>query len=68
MGKILSLTIGAVVAIIGFVLLVMWRYEFLFFLRGIIPVVLILGGVISVIAGMSEFKDTVKADATKKEK
>ncbi|MBU0571748.1 MAG: hypothetical protein KJ995_05250 [Candidatus Omnitrophica bacterium] len=67
MGKILGLAIGAVAAVIGLILLAMWWYEFLFLLRGIIPSVLILGGVISVIAGISEFRDTAKADKTKKE-
>jgi succinate-acetate transporter protein len=67
MGKILSLAIGAVVAIVGFILLAMWWKEFLFLLRVIIPVVLIFGGVISIIAGISEFKDTAKAEETKKE-
>ncbi len=67
MGKILSLAVGSIVALIGLILLAMWWNEFLFLLRGIIPAVLILGGVISVIAGISEFKDTAKAGETKKE-
>ena len=67
MGKILSLVIGAVVAFIGLILMAMWRYEFLFLLRGIIPVVFIFGGIISVIAGISEVKDAFKAGEKKKE-
>ena len=67
MGKILSLVIGIVVTIVGFILLAMWWKEFIFLLRIIIPVVMILGGVISIIAGMSEFKDTHKAEEIKKE-
>ena len=67
MGKILSLVIGAVVALIGLILMAMWRYEFLFLLRGIIPVVFIFGGVISVISGISEVKDASKAGEKKKE-
>ena len=67
MGKILSLAIGGVITIVGLILLAMWWKEFLFLLRTIIPVVLILGGVISIIAGISEFKDTHKAEETKKE-
>ena len=60
MGKVLSLLIGAVVAILGLILLIAWWYEFLFILRGCIPVMLIFGGVIAVIAGLSELKDVLK--------
>ena len=61
MGKILSLLIGAVVAIIGLILLIAWWYEFLFLLRGCIPAMLILGGVVAVVAGFSELKDVLKS-------
>ena len=60
MGKVLSLLIGAIVMIVGLILLVAWWFELLFVLRGIIPVMLILGGVVAVIAGFSEFKDVLK--------
>ncbi|NQU95097.1 MAG: hypothetical protein HQ549_02525 [Candidatus Omnitrophica bacterium] len=61
MGKFLGVTIGVVVAFIGLVLLIAWWYEFLFILRGVIPVLLIFGGGIALIAGLSELKDTLKA-------
>ena len=61
MGKILSLLIGAVLAVVGLVLLIQWRYELLFVIRGILPGILILGGAIAVIAGFSELKDVVKS-------
>ena len=60
MSKVLSLLIGAVVAIVGLILLIAWWYEFLFLLRGCIPVVLLVGGVIGVVAGISEFKEVLK--------
>ena len=60
MGKVLSLLIGAVVAIIGLILLIAWWYEFLFILRGCIPVLLLLGGAVAVVAGLSELKDVLK--------
>jgi hypothetical protein len=60
MGKVLSLLIGAVVAILGLILLIAWWYEFMFLLRGCIPVMLIFGGVIAVVAGLSELKDVLK--------
>ena len=60
MGKILGLLIGAIVTIAGLILLIAWWYEFLFILRGTIPILLILAGVVAVIAGFSEFKDSMK--------
>ena len=60
MGKVLSLLIGAIVALVGLILLIAWWYEFLFLLRGVIPVILILGGAVAVIAGFGELKDVVK--------
>ncbi len=58
MGKVLSLLVGAIVTVSGVVLLVLWRYEFLLILRGVIPCTMILGGIIALLAGISEFKDT----------
>jgi len=60
MGKSLSIVIGAIVAFAGIALLITWWYEFLFILKGVLPAVLILGGVIALLAGISEFKDTLK--------
>lgn len=61
MGKSLSVIIGAVVAFVGLVLLIAWWYEFLFLLRGALPIMLLLGGVIALLAGISELKDTLKS-------
>jgi len=61
MGKILGLLVGAIMLIIGIILLVVWWYEFLFMLRGIVPGMLILCGLVAVIAGFSELKDTMKS-------
>jgi hypothetical protein len=60
MGKILSLLIGSIVTLAGLILLVAWWYEFLFVLRGVLPLLLIFGGVIAIIAGLAELKDALK--------
>ena len=65
MGKILSLLIGAIVSIVGLILIIAWWYEFMFLIRGILPCLLILGGIIAILAGLSEFKDTIKMKAEK---
>jgi len=60
MGKTLSIAVGGLVVFVGLVLLINWWYEFLFLLKGTIPVLLILGGVIALFAGLAELKDTLK--------
>ncbi len=67
MGKVLSLLIGAVVVVAGLVLLIAWWGDFLAVLKGVLPGLLILGGTIAVVAGFSEFKDTLKSKEGEKE-
>ena len=64
MGKYLSVIIGAVVALVGLSGLFGWWADFLTVLRGSVPAMLIFGGVIAAIAGISEIKDEL---ASKKE-
>ena len=62
MGKILSISIGSIVTLIGLVLLLgTWRWEFFMILKGTLPVLLVLGGVIAVLSGISELRDTLKS-------
>ena len=65
MGKVLSIIIGALVAAAGIILIVRWWYELLFVLRGTVPAILIFGGVIALIAGITELKDTLKSKEKK---
>ncbi|MGB2601438.1 MAG: hypothetical protein WBD00_01720 [Candidatus Omnitrophota bacterium] len=60
MGKLLSLLVGAIVTVVGVILFISWWYELLFVLRGIIPIILIFGGIIAIAAGFSELKDVLK--------
>ena len=61
MAKFMGITLGAIVAFVGLVLLVAWWYEFFLVLKGVIPAILILGGLIALFAGISELKDTLKS-------
>ena len=66
MGKYLSVIIGALAAIAGLITFIRWFGDFSLVLRGSIPLILIFGGTIAVIAGLSELKD--EAAAKKEEK
>lgn len=57
MGKYLSLIVGGVVSLVGLLGLVGWWRDFLTVLKGSIPAMLIFGGIIAVVAGLSEIKD-----------
>jgi len=63
MGKILSLLIGAIVTVGGIILLIVWWGDILSVLKGVLPVLLILGGGIAIASGISEIKDTKKLEA-----
>lgn len=64
MGKYLSVIIGGVVALAGLLGLIGWWCDFMLVLRGSVPAMLVFGGIIAVIAGLSELKDEL---ASKKE-
>jgi hypothetical protein len=57
MGKYMSVIIGAAVAALGVTGLAGWWCDFLTVLKGTVPAMLVFGGVIAVIAGLSELKD-----------
>ena len=56
MGKILSIIFGLLFIIIGILLLITWRYELVLILKGTVPALLIFGGIIALISGVSEWK------------
>jgi len=66
MGKYSGVVIGAIVTFAGLFALIGWWDSFLTILKGSIPAMLIFGGVIAVIAGLSEMKDEAAAKAEEK--
>jgi small neutral amino acid transporter SnatA (MarC family) len=66
MGKFLSVIIGTAVAVLGLVGLFAWIGDFLVVLKGSVPIFLIFGGAIAVIAGVSEIKDELAAKKEEK--
>jgi len=65
MRNMASIIGGGVAAILGFLGLILWWGSFVTIFKGSIPILLLLGGVISLIVGINEIKETPK---TKKEK
>lgn len=64
MGKYMSIIVGGAVALIGLISLIAWWFDFIVLLKGCVPAMMIFGGLIAVIAGISEMKDEA---ASKKE-
>ena len=63
MGKVPSIILGLAAALTGLFLLIIWRGYFIFVLKGILPVIFIFAGTIALIAGISEFIDTMRSKA-----
>lgn len=61
MGKYLSVIIGLVITLAGLWGLIRWWCDLLLVLRGSIPIMLIFGGAIAVIAGLSEIRDELSS-------
>lgn len=66
MGKYASMIIGGIVALLGLMGLIGWRGDFLLVVRGCLPAMLVFGGVIAVIAGLSEMKDELSSKKEEK--
>ncbi len=69
MGKLLSIIGGTVAVVLGIVALMSWWWSFVELLKGVIPCLLIMGGLIALFAGVSEIKDalTCKKEEKKEE-
>ena len=60
MDKMTGVVGGGVAVIIGLLGLIFWLDSFFVILKGSIPIILLLGGIISLVAGISEIKETSK--------
>jgi len=61
MGKYTSVIIGAIVVLIGLWGIIGWWCDFITILKGSVPAMLVFGGAIAVISGLSEIKDETAA-------
>lgn len=66
MSKYFGIVIGAAVIILGIKVLTGWWTDFATVLKGCLPALLILGGAIAVIAGVSEIRDEFAAKREEK--
>jgi len=61
MGKLLSIIIGTACMVIGIVLIFVFSEAFVLGLQFLLMLILIIGGLIALIAGISEIKDSLAA-------
>lgn len=52
-----ALIIGIVFSVIGIVALVAWKVDVWTVIKGLIPLFLIMGGIIAIVAGVSSIKE-----------
>lgn len=58
---------GAAALFLGLLGLIFWWKEFFILLKGIIPIVLFLGGALAVYVGLDEIKDKMREEKEKQE-
>ncbi len=60
----MKILLGGIVAlVIGCVGLVVWWFEFLRVLKGVVPIILVLGGALAVYLGIEDIKTTSASPA-----
>jgi hypothetical protein len=65
----MKILIGGVVAlIIGFVGLAFWWFEFLRVLKGIVPIIFVLGGALAIYLGIEDIKTTTASPPAEEKK
>jgi hypothetical protein len=65
-GKIISIIGGTAAMVIGIVLIFAWNRAFILGLQFSVMLILVLGGLIALIAGISEIKDALAAKKEEK--
>jgi multisubunit Na+/H+ antiporter MnhG subunit len=65
-GKVISIIGGTAAIVVGVVLMVVWNKAFILGLEFLAIFILVLGGLIAVIAGVSEIKDALAAKKEEK--
>ena len=66
MGNIAGIVGGGIAIILGLLGLIGWWGDFITILKGGLPILLLLGGIISLVAGISESKESAKAKKEEK--
>jgi len=66
MGKVLSVIGGAVAIVIGVILFFTWAEALVLGIQFCIMAILVFGGLIALIAGVSEIKDSIAAKKEEK--
>jgi hypothetical protein len=61
------LTGGAVAAVLGLIGLIVWREDFFILLKGGLPVLLLLGGVLSAYLGLDDIQSKLREEREKQE-
>jgi len=58
---------GAISVILGIIGLIEWRHEFGIILKGVVPLILLLGGVLALYVGYDELQEKFREEKQKQE-
>jgi len=62
-----ALIIGLIVVVLGVIGIVTWFPDFVLVLKGSVPAMLICGGLLAIIAGITSIKDSIEAKKLEEE-
>lgn len=63
-----ALIVGVVITVIGILGILRWVSAFVLVLKGSVPIMLVCGGLLAVVAGITSIKDSIEAKKLEQEK
>lgn len=58
---------GAISVILGIIGIIEWRHEFAIILKGVVPLILLLGGVLALYVGYDELQEKLREEKQRQE-
>jgi len=63
----LAVIVGAIFMLLGLWGVITWWSSFLVVLKGLVPAMIVCGGFLAVVAGVTSMRDSMKAQVTQKD-
>lgn len=63
-----ALVVGLVFVVIGVLGIARWLPDFVVIIKGLVPIMLLFGGLLAIVAGITSIKDSVEAKKLEEER